>query len=77
VARLLHDVALDRDARGQTRNNGKRAESQTGGVGELSELAYYYPEPYWLAHEGSWIKSLLLFFDGVAILLPAPAVTSS
>lgn len=37
---------------------------------ELSELAYYYPEPYWLANEGSWIKSLLLFFDGVAILLP-------
>ena len=35
------------------------------------ELAYYYPEPYWLAHEGSWIKSLLLFFDGVAILLPS------
>jgi hypothetical protein len=38
--------------------------------GELSELAYYYPEPYWLAQESSWIKSLLLFFDGVAILLP-------
>ena len=36
----------------------------------LSELAYYYPEPYWLAGESSWIKSLLLFFDGVAILLP-------
>jgi superfamily II DNA/RNA helicase len=36
----------------------------------LTELAYYYPEPYWLAEEGSWIKSLLLFFDGVAILLP-------
>lgn len=34
------------------------------------ELAYYYPEPYWLEREGSWIKSLLLFFDGVAILLP-------
>jgi hypothetical protein len=38
--------------------------------GQLSELAYYYPEPYWLAREGTWIKSLLLFFDGVAILLP-------
>lgn len=35
-----------------------------------AELAYYYPEPYWLAEEGSWIKSLLLFFDGVGILLP-------
>ncbi len=37
---------------------------------QLSELAYYYPEPYWLAEESSWVKSLLLFFDGVAILLP-------
>lgn len=35
-----------------------------------SEIAYYYPEPYWLAQEGGWIKSLLLFFDQVAILLP-------
>jgi len=40
-------------------------------AGPMSELAYYYPEPYWLAPEGSWIKSLLLFFDGVAILLPS------
>jgi hypothetical protein len=37
---------------------------------QLDELAYYYPEPYWLARESSWIKSLLLFFDGIAILLP-------
>jgi hypothetical protein len=35
-----------------------------------NETAYYYPEPYWLAREGSWIKSLLLFFDEIAILLP-------
>lgn len=35
-----------------------------------SETAYYYPEPYWLYDEGDWIKSLLLFFDDVAILLP-------
>jgi hypothetical protein len=34
------------------------------------ETAYYYPEPYWLVEEGSWIKSLLPFFDEVAILLP-------
>jgi hypothetical protein len=37
---------------------------------ELSQLASYYPEPYWLTQESSWVKSLLLFFDGVAILLP-------
>lgn len=40
------------------------------GAEQLPEFAYYYPEPYWLAHESSWIKSLVLFFDGVAILLP-------
>lgn len=34
------------------------------------ETAYYYPEPFWAPLEGSWIKSLLLFFDEVAILLP-------
>jgi hypothetical protein len=34
------------------------------------ETAYYYPEPYWLVRESGWIKSLLLFFDEVAILLP-------
>ena len=36
----------------------------------LKDTAYYYPAPYWLAGEGDWIKSLLLFFDEVAILLP-------
>ena len=36
----------------------------------LPETAYYYPEPFWRPTEGSWIKTLLLFFDEVAILLP-------
>lgn len=36
----------------------------------MKDTAYYYPAPYWLAEEGDWIKSLLLFFDEVAILLP-------
>ncbi len=36
-----------------------------------SEIAYYYPEPYWLAREGGWVKSLLLFFDEIALLLPS------
>lgn len=35
-----------------------------------SDVAYYYPAPYWAVGEGGWIKSLLLFFDQVAILLP-------
>lgn len=36
----------------------------------LEELAYYYPEPFWQGTESGAIKSLLLFFNGVAILLP-------
>ena len=35
------------------------------------EVAYYYPATFWAARENGWIKSLLLFFDQVAILLPA------
>jgi hypothetical protein len=34
----------------------------------LPELAFYYPNPMWL--HGDWIKNLLLFFDGVALLVP-------
>ena len=34
------------------------------------DIAYYYPAPYWQMHESNWVKSLLLFFDQVAILLP-------
>ena len=36
----------------------------------LKDTAYYYPAPYWGPAEGDGIKSLLLFFDEVAILLP-------
>jgi hypothetical protein len=32
------------------------------------ELAFYYPGPVW--HSGDWIKNLILFFDGVALLVP-------
>lgn len=37
---------------------------------DATEVAYYYPAPFWLASEGAWVKSLLLFFDQVSILLP-------
>ena len=40
------------------------------GFERLRDAAYYYPAPYWYEGEGNWIKSLLLFFDEVAILLP-------
>ena len=36
----------------------------------MRDTACHYPAPYWLAKEGDRIKSLLLFFDEVAILLP-------
>ena len=42
---------------------------QTAGSKEI-ETAYYYPEPYWHGSESADVKSLLLFFDEIAILLP-------
>ena len=33
-----------------------------------SELGFYYPGQYW--HDADWIKNLVLFFDGVAMLIP-------
>jgi hypothetical protein len=33
------------------------------------EVAYLH-EPYWLSDESDWVKSLLLFFDGIALLVP-------
>ena len=36
----------------------------------MTDTAYYYPAPYWGLEDSGWIKSLLLFFDDVAILLP-------
>lgn len=32
------------------------------------ELAFYYPNPIW--HRGDWIKNFVLFFDGIALLVP-------
>lgn len=37
------------------------------GVG-TSSLAFYYPGHIW--HDDDWIKNLLLFFDGVGLLVP-------
>lgn len=34
------------------------------------DIAYYYPAPYWGPRESDWVKSLLLFFDEVSVLLP-------
>jgi len=34
----------------------------------LKEVVFYYPGPVW--HVGDWIKNLILFFDGIALLVP-------
>lgn len=45
------------------------AGQEIGAKTELREMAYLH-EPYWRSSESDWIKSLLLFFDGVALLVP-------
>lgn len=35
----------------------------------LPEIAFYYPNPMW--HSGNWVKNLILFFDGVGLLVPS------
>jgi len=32
------------------------------------ELGFYYPNPIWM--DGDWVKNLILFFDGIALLVP-------
>lgn len=45
------------------------AESEGDAQPRLREVAYHH-EAYWLQGRSDWIKSLLLFFDGVAVLVP-------
>jgi hypothetical protein len=33
------------------------------------EIAFYYPNPMW--YSADWVKNLILFFDGIALLVPA------
>jgi hypothetical protein len=35
---------------------------------DQKEIAFYYPGPVW--HTSDWIKTLILFFDGVAMVVP-------
>jgi hypothetical protein len=44
------------------------ASSQTAAPTPLPEIAFYYPNPFW--GNGDWIKNLILFFDGVGLLVP-------
>lgn len=36
--------------------------------GPAKELAFYYPNPIW--YSGDWVKNMILFFDGIALLVP-------
>lgn len=48
----------------------KTSENHLAGVSgaSLPEIAFYYPGHLW--HSSDWIKSLLLFFDGIGLLIP-------
>lgn len=35
----------------------------------IKDVAFYYPGPFW--YSTGWIKNLLLFFDGLALLVPS------
>jgi hypothetical protein len=36
--------------------------------GALPEVAFYYPNPYW--RNVDWVKNIILFFDGIGMLIP-------
>lgn len=38
------------------------------GGATLPEIGFYYPNQFW--YSGDWIKNLILFFDGVGLLVP-------
>ena len=42
--------------------------SASGNATNPPEIAFYYPNPFW--NNGDWIKNLILFFDGVGLLVP-------
>lgn len=35
---------------------------------DIPEVAFYYPDPMW--RNSDWVKNLILFFDGIALLVP-------
>lgn len=50
--------------------NRRTATVPTVTTERLPSVAYYYPEPFWRGDAAGWIKTLLVMFDSVAILLP-------
>jgi hypothetical protein len=43
-------------------------EGTPSGEAALPEIGFYYPNQFW--YSGDWIKNLILFFDGVGLLVP-------
>jgi len=43
-------------------------EEPPSGEAALPEIGFYYPNQFW--YSGDWIKNLILFFDGVGLLVP-------
>src|SRR5688572_9263575 len=43
--------------------------AQSSVVKTPPEIAFYYPNPMW--YSGDWVKSLILFFDGIGLLVPS------
>ena len=37
---------------------------------ELPEFVHYYGDWFWSGKQTAWLKSLLLFFDGIVLALP-------
>jgi hypothetical protein len=57
-------VTKDLKSRKSSTPKGSRARSGSA----IPEVAFYYPGIIW--NSGNWIKNLLLFFDGIALLIP-------
>lgn len=43
----------------------------------LPRIAFYYPGPSWSQNESDWMKSMLLFFDGIGLMVPNETTTYS
>jgi hypothetical protein len=54
----------------ETRMSSEAPAAPDDEVGVALRQVAYYHEPYWGPGRGDWIKSLLLFFEGVALLVP-------
>jgi len=39
-------------------------------IAELPRIAFYCPGPSWSQSESDWMKSMLLFFDGIGLIIP-------